>query len=315
MIDRKPTALRQLIGVPDASGHVLDRAETQQTSRAELFRQRLSDKFAESINGGQEVTFELIGKQVKVLAAFTPGDMVLLRSDLSRGDGVPYTVVATIGPKTSFEQGVAELFIGGKVGVDALGRKGILISEMADPTKTSFSLEVARDTLVGASQLPPTESTGRIHSGTGIVKPNARHTWGVILESGDPQSEIVQEISAKNESDKANVPDDLEETGLKPRQMIKNVSWDTKNPKAPIGLALESIVITETDQPIEGQDVIWTLVLRKQFLDEAKLQNGIIQPLRGPEGAQDSLVDLAIVNTDEKRLLQTKARRMEAVFG
>lgn len=315
MIDRKPNALRQFLGASQVDGQVLDKVKVNPDTQAEAFRQRLGTRFADKINSGQEVTFELVGKQVKVLAAFRPGDMVLLRSDLGRGDGEPYTVIATVGPKTSFDHGSVELFIGGKVGVDAIGRKGILISEKADPTKTTFSLEVAKDTLAGASQLPPTESTGAIHTGSGKVMPNARHTWGVILEAGDPASSIVQSISSASESEKAGIPDSLEETGDKPRQIIKNASWDTKNTTAPIPVATESIIIKETDTPVKNQDLIWTLVLRKQFMDEAQLQNGVIQPLRGSDGAQDNLVDLAITNTDEKRLVETRNRRMEVMLG
>ncbi len=316
MIERKPEALRQFLGAsPTAEGGLLDKVSINADQQALNFRQRLGLRFADLINQGQEVTFALVGKQVKVIAAFEPGDMVMLRSDFGRGDGEPYTVVATVGPRTNFEQGQAELYIGGKVGVDWLGRKGILISDKADPTKTSFSLEVARDTLAGASLLPPTELTGSVHKTSGKVVPNARHTWGVILESGDPQSPIVQSINSKSESEKTNVPDSMEETGSKPRQMMKSVSWDTKNPRAAIGLALESILLSENDQYIKGQDVIWTLVLRKQFLDEAKLQQGVIQPLRGSEGAQDNLVDLAIANTDEKRLIQAQSKRMEVMLG
>ena len=273
--------------------------------QAQKLRMALDRKHAEQIRNGLEVSYPLVGKTVKVAASFRPGDLLLLRSDLGKGDGTPYTVVGTVGPRTSFSEGKVEFVIGGKVGVDTQRRPGVLISDIADPTKTSFSLEAVRDTLAGSWQLPATEATGAVHTSSGKVSPNPRHIWGVLLEA-DPSSAVANEINyvaGNSLAARAGMPDTWEETGGNPRLLLTKASVDTKNPNAPIPVTLSTIMFSENNQLTQAGGIEWSVVLRKQFMDEAVLDNGVIQPIRADmAGAQEMMVEMALVNMDSRNL-------------
>ncbi len=316
--DRTP-ALKQYFGdTVDISRGLETTALSALDPQAQKLRMALDRRHAEQIRNGLEVSYPLVGKTVKVAASFRPGDLLLLRSDLGKGDGTPYTVVATVGPRTSFSEGKVEFVIGGKVGVDTQKRPGVLISEIADPTKTSFSLEAVRDTLAGSWQLPATETTGAVHTSNGKVSPNPRHIWGVLLEA-DPSSAVANEINyvaGNSIAARAGMPDTWEETGNNPRLLLTKASVDTKNPNAPIPVTLSTIMFSENNQQAGG--IEWSVVLRKQFMDEAVLDNGEIQPLRADiTGAQEMMVEMALVNMDSRNLGRSlrslKEQRMNLV--